>query len=310
VGAGRDPTIYAQALAGDDQGGWISAARRVALSPEGQVSQGVARAARLLQETTTPGHQQRILVLSGGAAHRMGAAPETLKAQATTLAESGIGLTAVTVGGGLDNLSMAALAGAKGGAFGRAPSVEGLARIFGEDFEAMFVPLAYRFGLEISPASGWRLSGVFGVPEAALTWDSAGVARLTVETLFVSRKRGAIYLTFSPEGVSGMPPAPLREGSALAEVRLSYQELGGEWRVGVRRLAPEPSEQESTGLRDGRALIQWLVTMRHGLSQHQAGDVDGALNVLAGLGWGPAERARFPKEHEAWLETLALMQDR
>ena len=172
------------------------------------------------------------------------------------------------------------------------------------------MPLVYRFGLEISPASGWRLSGVFGVPEAALAWDSAGVARLTVETLFVSRKRGAIYLTFAPEGVSGMPPAPLREGSALAEVRLSYQQLSGEWIVGTRRLAPEPMELESTGLRDGRALIQWLVTMREALAQHQAGDVDGALSRLAGMGWGPTEAARFPKEYAAWLETLALMQAR
>ncbi|MBK7759906.1 MAG: hypothetical protein IPI35_26590 [Deltaproteobacteria bacterium] len=310
VSAGREQAVYAQALAGDDQGGWITAARRVALSAEGQVSQGVARAARLLQETSPPGHLMRVLVLSTGAPHRMGAAPETLKAQAVTLAESGIGVTAVSFGGGLDTAGMAALAGAKGGAFGRAPSLEGVARVFGEDFEALFVPLVYRFGLEISPASGWRLSGVFGVPEAALTWDSAGVARLTVETLFVSRKRGAIYLTFAPEGVSGMPPAPLREGSALAEVRLSYQQLSGEWIVGTRRLAPEPMELESTGLRDGRALIQWLVTMREALAQHQAGDVDGALSRLAEMGWGPTEAARFPKEYAAWLETLALMQAR
>ena len=308
VSAGRDPAVVTQGLAGDDQGGWVSAARRVTLSPEGQVSQGVERAARLLQETTTPGHQQRVVVLSGGASHRMGAAPDTLKRQAERLAESGVGVTTLTLGGGLDNVGMAALAGAKGGAFSRAPSLEGLARVFGEDFEALFVPLAYRFGLEISPASGWRLSGVFGVPEAALTWDSAGVARLNVETLFVSRKRGAIYLSFAPEGVSGMPPAPLREGSALAEVRLSYQQLSGEWVVGTRRLAPEPSELESTGLTDGRALVQWLITLRHALTLHQAGDVDGALNVLAHLGWGQAEAARFPREHAAWLETLALMQ--
>lgn len=310
LSAARDEVVVAQSLAGDDQGGWISAARRVTLSPEGHVSQGVQRAARLLQETTPPGHQKRILVLSGGAAHRLGAAPETLKAQATTLAESGIGLTALTVGGGLDNVGMAALGGAKGGAFSRAPSMEGLARVFGEDFEALFVPLAYRFGLEISPASGWRLSGVFGVPEAALVWDNTGVARLSVETLFVSRKRGAIYLTFAPEGVSGMPPAPLREGSALAEIRLSYQELSGEWRVGTRRLAPEPSELESAGLRDGRALVQWLVTMRNALTLHQAGDVDGALNVLARMGWGQAEEARFPKEWSAWITTAILMTSR
>lgn len=310
LSAARDEVVVAQSLAGDDQGGWISAARRVALSPEAQVSQGVQRAARLLQETTPPGHQKRVLVLSGGAAQRMGAAPETLRAQATTLAETGVGVTAITFGGGLNNEGLAALAGAKGGAFSRAPSMEGVGRIFGEDFEALFVPLAYRFGLEISPASGWRLSGVFGVPEAALVWDNTGVARLSVETLFVSRKRGAIYLTFAPEGVSGMPPAPLREGSALAEVRLSYQELSGEWRIGTRRLAPEPSEQESSGLRDGRALVQWLVTMRQALSLHQAGDVDGALNVLARLGWGPAEQARFPRERGAWLETMALMQSR
>ena len=172
------------------------------------------------------------------------------------------------------------------------------------------MPLAYRFGLEISPASGWRLSGVFGVPEAALVWDNTGVARLSVETLFVSRKRGAIYLTFAPEGVSGMPPAPLREGSALAEIRLSYQELSGEWRVGTRRLAPEPSELESAGLRDGRALVQWLVTMRNALTLHQAGDVDGALNVLARMGWGQAEEARFPKEWSAWITTAILMTSR
>ncbi|MCK6518177.1 hypothetical protein L6R46_24350 [Myxococcota bacterium] len=308
LSAARDEVVVAQSLAGDDQGGWISAARRVALSPEAQVSQGVQRAARLLQETTPPGHQKRVLVLSGGAAQRMGAAPETLRAQATTLAETGIGVTAITFGGGLNNEGLAALAGAKGGAFSRAPSMEGVGRIFGEDFEALFVPLAYRFGLEISPASGWRLSGVFGVPEAALVWDNTGVARLSVETLFVSRKRGAIYLTFAPEGVSGMPPAPLREGSALAEIRLSYQELSGEWRIGTRRLAPEPSEQESTGLRDGRALVQWLVIMREALTLHQAGDVDGALKVLARMGWGQAEAERFPKEGLAWVETMALMQ--
>lgn len=310
VSAGRGAEVIARALVGDDQGGLVSAARRAPVTAEGAVSQAVEAAGRLLQETTDPSALKRVLVLSGGAPHRLGAAPEALYAQATRLAESGVGVTAITLGDGLNNEGLARLAGAKGGAYTRAPSLEGVTRALGEDFETLFVPLVYRFGLEVSPASGWRLSGVFGVPEAALTWDSAGVARLQVETLFVSRKRGAIYLTFSPEGVSGMPPAPLREGSALAELRLSYQELGGDWRVDTRRLSPEPPALESRGLTDGRALIQWLLTMREGLARYHAGDVDGAYVALRALGWGPAEAARFPREVGAWQEAVTLTMPR
>ena len=65
--------------------------------------------------------------------------------------------------------------------------------------------------LELRPAKGLKIAGVYGIPGKALKWIDGGAISLSIETIFLSRKKGAIFVALAPAapaGRPGPPPAP------------------------------------------------------------------------------------------------------
>lgn len=214
----------------------------------------------------------RVLWLYGGpSAPRLSDQPR-LQAAAERAALAGVGLSAVGLGADADPSGLAWIGELPGGVATSVPSTEALVDTVAQDLESLLWPLAYDLALELTPAPGWRLSGVYGIPGAALQWDSTGAARLSVRTLFASRKRGAIFFAFAPEGVSELPAVPLRLGSTLATARLAWRDAAqGAWRQHEAAFVLEPATERSLGWHRGLLLVQELLAVHAGARALQSG---------------------------------------
>jgi Ca-activated chloride channel family protein len=126
----------------------------------------------------------------------------------------------------------------------------------------LVTPLAYDLALEIRPASGWRLAGVYGIPGQALSTDSSGVVRLNVATLFPSKEGGAIYLGLAPETLSWGPSTPPLPGTAMGSVVMSYEPVDGRVQTQVLGLTMEPATHRSVGLERGHHLVELYFLMQ------------------------------------------------
>lgn len=230
----------------------------------------------------------RVIVLSDQRPSVGAREPSEFVRLAESGARAGVGLTTVAVGREPDFQLVNDLSQVRGGnAFGFT-DLRRMIEVFTEELDTLAVALAYDLSLEISPAHGWRLAGVYGVPGAALRWDSTGTARLHVDTLFLSTKGGAIYLSFAPEAVSSLPAAPARPGAAVATIGMSYEPLDGPTvleTLGLRLSELPPS----LGLARGRLLVGEIEALNAGLAagagRHpydEAKDtVDAALSAMA-----------------------------
>ncbi|MET0403657.1 MAG: VWA domain-containing protein, partial [Cystobacter sp.] len=90
--------------------------------------------------------------------------------------------------------------------------------VFDEDFDYLVTPLAYDLKMELSPAGGYKLEAVYGLPGVK---PGDAQARLEVATVFLSRNRGAILARLSRVGEE-VPP-----GQSLASGALSFQPTTG-----------------------------------------------------------------------------------
>jgi Ca-activated chloride channel family protein len=69
--------------------------------------------------------------------------------------------------------------------------------VFDEDFDFLVTPIAYDLHMQLTPAEGFRVEAVYGVPGVD---PGASAASLDVATVFLSRRRGAIVARLSGSG--------------------------------------------------------------------------------------------------------------
>ncbi|WNG38181.1 VWA domain-containing protein [Archangium violaceum] len=66
--------------------------------------------------------------------------------------------------------------------------------IFDEDFDYLVTPIAYDLKMALTPAEGFKVEAVYGLPGVA---PGASQAEMNVSTVFLSRRRGAILARLS-----------------------------------------------------------------------------------------------------------------
>jgi Ca-activated chloride channel family protein len=241
----------------------------------------------------------RVLVLSDWRPSAGNLEPDQLGRMARLAAQSGVGMSAIGVGASADPRFQAELSSVRGGNGYHFPDTASMVEAFREEFLTMMVPLAQDFALEIQPASGWRLAGVYGIPGEALLRESSGTVRLKVPTLFLSSEGGAIVLAFAPEGVGSMPPVAPGPGASLATIGLAYTPMP-EGRPGapvldMLSLQLEPAQRASEGWTRCRVLVDEIEVLTASLKDAQRGDYRSALERVGGL------RDRMDAQQAPWL---------
>lgn len=176
-------------------------------------------------------------------------------------ASQGVSLTTIGVGPHFQAPLARALAAVRGGntMYVRDP-LHASSRI-AEEFPALVTELAYALEVVIDPAPGMAIEGVFGVPGDMLVRDGDKVS-LRVETLFLSKKRGAIFLALAPKGRANLPRGAMRTGAHLGTVHMQYRDLDGSLDTGRSQLRNIHPGRTGKGLQRGALLIEQMEVLR------------------------------------------------
>ncbi len=151
-------------------------------------------------------------------------------------------------------------------------------KVFDEDFDFLVTPIAYELRMDLTPAEGFRVETVYGLPGVE---PGASEAALEVATVFLSRRRGAILarLTGSGELPAHQPVATSAisfqpvEGTPPPTVTLSAQYEGSE------PLSSTESWYSQRSVRKTVALTNFILGARLACEKWHAGEKAAAREV-------------------------------
>jgi Ca-activated chloride channel family protein len=153
-------------------------------------------------------------------------------------------------------------------------------KVFDEDFDYLVTPIAYDLHMALTPAEGFRVEAVYGVPGVD---PGVSAATLEVATVFLSRRRGAIVARLSGSGevqpnqpvvANGFSFQPV-EGEAPAAVSLTAKYEGSE------PLSATASWYSQRTVRKTVALTNFILGARQACKQWHEGEKAAAREVAA-----------------------------
>lgn len=203
---------------------------------------------------------------------------------ARAASQQGIGMTTVGVGVQFGAELATAVSSVRGGNLFFFSDVAKMKQTFEDDFDTMVTELAYDLKLELRAAKGLKIAGVYGIPGKALEWTEDGAIKLAIETIFLSRKKGAIYVALASDTAPGLPETRLPLGSSALAVTLAYVERGGAARRGTVQLTTVDAKAASVGLQRGRILVDQATTLAKAATlHHEKNDQEGAYQLVHAL---------------------------
>src|SRR5262249_54796930 len=111
----------------------------------------------------------------------------------------GVGLTTIGVGEQFDTALATKIGSVRGGNLFFLRDAGDAKEIFDRDFDFMVSELAYDLDIEVTPRAGFVVTGVYGVPGELLGWQDAGTVRVTIPTVFLSSRNGAIFVALGQD---------------------------------------------------------------------------------------------------------------
>jgi Ca-activated chloride channel homolog len=198
--------------------------------------------------------------------------------------QAGIGMTTIGVGVQFGAELATAISSVRGGNLFYFPDVGKMQKRFEDEFDTMVTELAYDLKLEVKPAAGLKIAGVYGIPGKALKWLDGGAIAVSVETIFLSRKKGAIYVALASDTKQGLPETRAAVGVPVASINLGYKERGG---AAIKTTVDLPLVQAATasvGLVRGRLLVEQATALARASGlHHEKNDQEGAYQIVHAL---------------------------
>jgi Ca-activated chloride channel family protein len=220
----------------------------------------------------------------------------------------GVGLTTIGVSTHFGAELAQELSSVRGGNLYFFPNAQDMKDKFADEFDTMVTELAYDLNLVITPAKGMQIVGVYGIPGSALQWHGDSI-ELDVETIFVSRRKGAIYVGFAREGTPNLPNAKITVGDVLGQVQLRYEDAsGGKTHKADAAFAVVDRKSAGLGLTRGELLTDMATSLRRATTlHHDHNDQEGAYQLVRALGTrlGRAQDPELARE----LELVAQLED-
>ncbi|MBW2278275.1 MAG: VWA domain-containing protein [Deltaproteobacteria bacterium] len=196
----------------------------------------------------------------------------------------GVGLTTIGVATHFGAELATKVSSVRGGNLFFFPDVAEMRRVFEEELDTMVTELAYDLKLAIRPGKGLKIVGVYGIPGDALEWGDDGAIRLEVATIFLSRRKGAIFIALAPKGRIGLPSTRYQTGEVAARVGLSYEEVTGVRKRESVDLTLVGGDRAGVGLRRGRMLVDQVTSLKEaGIAHHERNDQERAYKIIRDL---------------------------
>lgn len=199
---------------------------------------------------------------------------------ARAASEDGIGMTTIGVGVQFGAELAQQVSSVRGGNLFFFPDTGAMRERFHDDFDTMVTELAYDLRVEVQPADGVRISGLYGVPGDAVEWTDDGGLVLEVTTIFLSRDRGGLYVALAPDG----PRSQRRLGDEVAEITLGYDPRDGARSVTTTAVALVEPGAGDEGLTRGLALVDEATTLKQATTlHHHDNDQEAAWQLVRAL---------------------------
>ena len=190
--------------------------------------------------------------------------PEGFMALMHSASLEGIGQTTIGVGVQFGAELAAKVSTVRGGNLYYFADLEEVARTFDEDFDTLVSEIAHDVEVTLSPGAGLRIVDVYGVPGDKVQRHANGEISINIATLFLSTRRGALYVAYAPTSAGQMGP---RRSLGLA--RLTYTEAGAEaassTEVEVKLL---PVRKAGKGLTRGVHLVNTYQSLHAAMTAH------------------------------------------
>jgi Ca-activated chloride channel family protein len=211
--------------------------------------------------------------------------PASFMGMARAASEQGVGLTTIGVGVQFDGELAADISSVRGGNLFFIANQDEVKTVFAKQLDTMVSEIAHDVRITMTPRSGYKLTGVFGVPDGAMTEAPDGAVTVTVPTAFFSTHGGGIFASLGKASErADLPAAPLAADVPLMEVALSYvgakDRAAGEDRI----LVANPTATPSRPLRLAHLLVDEYLAMREAaLAFHRDDQPKQAFALLSGL---------------------------
>ncbi len=198
---------------GDQSSEILNVVRR--LSPGGSTSleAGLRTAYSLMDEAEGEG-EQRLMLFSDERPNVGATSPTSFEELISEGARNGVGLTIFGIGDNLGTALFDVMAKTRGGNAFSLQDGEDITRIIEQDWPYLAYPVAYDLDITLAPAGGFETAEGYGFPV------NNAEARLQVATVFLSQRRGALLVRFTP------PPSGELDDFGVAGL-LSYQPPNG-----------------------------------------------------------------------------------
>lgn len=182
--------------------------------------------------------------------------------------KAGIGMTTIGVGVQFGAELATEISSVRGGNLFFFADANEMVDVFTEEFDTMVTELAYDMRVSLAPARGLRIAGVYGIPRNQLRWEGEAI-ELSIETVFLSRKRGGIFFALAEDEPDDLPRKEMRRGAIVARASLEFLPVGNaepvEQTVAVEL---QPSAEAEIGLKRGEYLINEYTHLKKATAQH------------------------------------------
>lgn len=206
-------------------------------------------------------------------------------AMAEDASKRGVGLTTIGVGVQYNGALATKVSSVRGGNLFFIAGPDKGAELMKSEFRNMVSEVAHDLVMTLVPHAGYRISGVFGVPDGLMSEGKDGAIAITVPTAFLSSNGGGIYASLGKaEARAHLPATPLSDGAPLMDVSLSYVSALDGSRHGDRLSIGTPTTAPAANLRLAQVLVdQYLVLDAATRAFHRDGNPKQAFALLDGL---------------------------
>jgi Ca-activated chloride channel family protein len=208
---------------------------------------------------------------------------ESFMGMAEAASRRGIGLTTIGVGVQFGAELGMKMSSVRGGNLFFLSNEEEVKSVFEKQLDTMVSELAHDVRITLVPRAGYKLTGVFGVPDGLMTDVGEGAVTITVPTAFLSANGGGIFASVGKSGRrANLPAARVAPGEKLLDLRLAYIEARN-GRLGSDRLAvAAPDGEGSPALRRAHLIVdEYLSLKAASVAFHREGDPKKAFQLLS-----------------------------
>lgn len=204
---------------------------------------------------------------------------------AETASRAGIGMTTIGVGVQYDGALATKISSVRGGNLFFITGPAKGRELMEKEFRNMVSEVAHDLVMTLTPQPGYKISGVFGVPDGLMKEGRDGSIALTVPTVFLSSNGGGIFASLAKADTrTYLPPAALDPATALMTVSLSYTSALDGAKGSDAVAVGVPQGDAPAKLRLAQSLVDQYLTMDMATrAYHEKGDAKAAFAALDGL---------------------------